>query len=453
MIRLPGKFKIRTLSNWSILITVVLSVLCMVLSFFGVHKYAVLRATTEDFIAGEAAAQKLQVGSDTLTKQVRLAAATGEQKYIDAYFEEANVTQSRERALEELTALHSDPGALKPLQRALSASMELMQTEYYAMRLVEEAIHEDASLWPEEVRAATLTPEDAALSDTEKMDRAQTMLIGLEYENAKDEISEDVTSALAALTDSVMERQSRAADIFTGIFKTIVICVIIFAVTMLLDCVIIRHGIVHPLLEYDECIRHGIISPIHGVSELQMLARTYNSIYEENEEREMLMKRQAEHDSLTELLNRRSFDRILSLYEKDQSRFALILTDVDTFKSVNDTWGHPVGDLILKKVARTLKTAFRSVDYVCRIGGDEFAVIMVDMTQELYYTITDKITEVNRQLSQPEDGLPAVTISAGVAFSSREQPGESLFGDADSALYHTKAHGRSGCSLYPVCVQ
>ena len=102
------------------------------------------------------------------------------------------------------------------------------------------------------------------------------------------------------------------------------------------------------------------------------------------------MKHQAEHDPLTELLNRRSFDKILKLYEEDESSFALILADVDTFKSINDTCGHAAGDRILKKVAALLQSMFRSVDYVCRIGGDEFAIIMVDMTRELYYTITDR---------------------------------------------------------------
>lgn len=163
----------------------------------------------------------------------------------------------------------------------------------------------------------------------------------------------------------------------------------------------------------------------------------------------MLMKHQAEHDSLTELLNRRSFDQILSLYEKDRSSFALILADVDVFKQINDTCGHDTGDRILKRVAALLHTTFRSTDYVCRIGGDEFAVIMVDMSRELYYTITDKITEINGLLAVPEDGLPAVSLSAGVAFSDENGFRGSLFRAADSALYTAKAHCRCGCSVSP----
>lgn len=321
---MAGNLKIRTLGNWSLGITVVLAILCIVMSVLGFRKYEVLQSSTRDYIACEAAAQRFQTGSDTLTRQVRLAAATGEQTYIDAYFEEANVTRSRETALADLSALHGGEDAVTSLEQALSASTDLMQTEYYAMRLVEEATHAPAAQWPQELSAVILSPEDAALSDSDKMDRAQELLISPEYEDAKSEIAGDVDAALAVFTDTLTARQQRAADVFARIFRTITVCVVLFAAVMLLECMVIRRGIVHPLLEYNESIHHGVIAPIHGVAELRTLAETYNSIYEENEEWEMLMKHQAEHDSLTELLNRRSFDQILSLYEKDRSSFALI---------------------------------------------------------------------------------------------------------------------------------
>ena len=155
---MAGNLKIRTLGNWSLGITAGLAILCIVMSILGVRKYEVLQSSTRDYIACEAAAQRFQTGSDTLTRQVRLAAATGEQTYIDAYFEEANVTRSRETALAELSALHGGKDAVISLEQALSASTDLMQTEYYAMRLVEEATHAPAAQWPQELSAVTLSP-------------------------------------------------------------------------------------------------------------------------------------------------------------------------------------------------------------------------------------------------------------------------------------------------------
>ncbi len=163
---------------------------------------------------------------------------------------------------------------------------------------------------------------------------------------------------------------------------------------------------------------------------------------------ERLIKDQAEHDPMTSVLNRRSFDQILQSMEKDKRNFALILVDVDNFKSVNDTYGHEVGDAILKRVSTLLTDGFRSIDKVCRIGGDEFAVIMLDVTSEFEYTIKKKIDAINSQLETHEENVPSISLSVGAAFMDRENPGESLFKDADRALYYVKEHGRSGCHIY-----
>ena len=163
---------------------------------------------------------------------------------------------------------------------------------------------------------------------------------------------------------------------------------------------------------------------------------------------EKLMKDRAEHDPMTGALNRGSFDQILKSMERDKRDFALILVDVDDFKNVNDTYGHEVGDVILKRVSRLLAEDFRSIDHVCRIGGDEFAVVMMDVTSDLAYTIENKIAEINNQLAIHEENVPAVSLSVGVAFMDRENPGESMFKDADRALYYVKAHGRNGCHIY-----
>ena len=447
---MAGKVRIRAVSDWSIAVTGFLAILCIILSIFGYSQYRVLHSAMQDYIACEEAARELQEGSDILTKQVRLAAATGDPRYIDAYFEEANVNRTRERALAYIAALDGSEEAMVALQQALSVSVELMQTEYRAMRLIEEGIGAPQADWPEEIRAVQLSAEDVALSPADQLNRARTLVIDLAYEEAKDTISSNVRAAVSVLSKSIESRKNHAADIFTGIFQIIVICVLLFAVLMVLICLIMRHWVVSPILDYNESVRKGEGLRVRGAKELQILAGTYNSIREENQERERLIKHQAEHDPLTGLLNRGSFDRIRELYERDGSSFALIIIDVDTFKSVNDVHGHAVGDLILKKVAALLKAAFRNIDHVCRIGGDEFAIIMVDMTSDLSYTITNKITEVNRELAGAADGLPAVSLSVGVAFTDRPNPGKSLFIDADSALYYTKEHGRNGCSFYPV---
>ena len=83
-----------------------------------------------------------------------------------------------------------------------------------------------------------------------------------------------------------------------------------------------------------------------------------------------------------------------------------------------------------------------------RVSAFDIAVIMVDVNQGLSYTVSDKIKSINDALFNPADGLPAVSLSVGVAFTDRENPGQSIFKDADQALYQVKQNGRHGCGFY-----
>lgn len=127
-------------------------------------------------------------------------------------------------------------------------------------------------------------------------------------------------------------------------------------------------------------------------------------------------------------------ESLTELIRSNQGRAATIFTDI--YRKIE------------LSAAILLTTTFRSIDYICRIGGDEFAVIMVDVNQELSYTVSDKIKIINDALFNPADGLPAVSLSVGVAFTDCENPGQSIFKDADQALYQVKQNGRHGCGFY-----
>jgi len=131
---------------------------------------------------------------------------------------------------------------------------------------------------------------------------------------------------------------------------------------------------------------------------------------------------------------------------------AMMIVDVDNFKGINDTYGHEVGDKILKKVAGILSSAFRSGDYVFRIGGDEFVVLMLKMDPELKHVIKRKIAQVSEALEATDDDLPYVSLSIGIAFSSDVDEGEDvsagIFRKADLALYKVKEAGRNDYAFY-----
>lgn len=439
---------IERVSLAELVITLVLAAALAYVMMTGNREFQALQYATNQYIQCENAAKQLQDGSDYLTEQVRLYAMTQQTYYRNLYFKEANVTQRREKALEALRDYFDGEEPFAALEKALNASEELMNTEYYSMCLVASASGTDKSAWPEEIRTVELTAEDKALSHDKKLAKAQALVCDDNYQKVREEITGDVSDCMALLISQTRDQQVRASAAFTLMYRCMELGIAVLVALMLLSTAMVRKLVAVPLCRFDESIRANAKFPVLGAAELKYLAETYNEVFEQNQEAQKLIRHEAEHDGLTDLLNRASFDRLEQMYENGDRPYALIIVDVDIFKSVNDTFGHAVGDEILKKVAGLLKTAFRSIDYICRIGGDEFAVIMVEMTSDLAYTIVEKIDYVNKELSEPSDGLPAVSLSVGVAFTDRSDPGDSIFKDADKALYDVKKHGKHGCGFY-----
>ena len=95
-----------------------------------------------------------------------------------------------------------------------------------------------------------------------------------------------------------------------------------------------------------------------------------------------------------------------------------------------------------------IRDNFRAEDYVCRIGGDEFAVIMLFADSSMKPQIEEKISIINHELRNPPGTLPQVSLSVGVAAGDRKNPTPDMFKDADAALYAVKRAGRNGCAFY-----
>jgi diguanylate cyclase (GGDEF)-like protein len=162
------------------------------------------------------------------------------------------------------------------------------------------------------------------------------------------------------------------------------------------------------------------------------------------------------HDGLTGVFTYRVLEERLSEELSRASRtgtsLALLFVDLDSFKPVNDTYGHGVGNQILRGVAEILEDATRSTDIVCRYGGDEFVVILVNPDREGADRIATQIRTDTKALRVPvSDGDVGVTLSVGVAYHSgitgTRMTSEELMAEADAALYVAKAQG--GNTVHP----
>jgi len=162
----------------------------------------------------------------------------------------------------------------------------------------------------------------------------------------------------------------------------------------------------------------------------------------------------AEHDSLTQLLNRTSFNRELDnalarAARAPTQQVGLMMLDLDGFKPINDTYGHSIGDEVLKNIAKRLHAAIRRVDFACRLGGDEFAIIVTGVAPIGLEIIAKKIIDSINQPIVLETVTTSVTCSIGI--STYPAPGKdsaTLSKQADDAMYEVKKSGKSGYRLF-----
>ena len=120
----------------------------------------------------------------------------------------------------------------------------------------------------------------------------------------------------------------------------------------------------------------------------------------------------------------------------------MMLFDVDDFKSFNDTYGHETGDKILIKLVKVLKKVFRDDDCICRIGGDEFVVLLRHSGNIQNSLIEAKLEQINKDLKNTDDGLPAVSISVGIMNGKDVTNATKLFEMTDEAMYESKKQGK-----------
>lgn len=163
----------------------------------------------------------------------------------------------------------------------------------------------------------------------------------------------------------------------------------------------------------------------------------------------------ASHDNLTGLPNRSKFNEILEsnvrLARRYEDRtFALFFIDVDRFKAINDTYGHHMGDALLKEIARRLQIPLRVTDVVARLGGDEFVIIINGVHEyEVIATIARNVLAVFDESLVIEDVQCDITVSIGISVYGKDGTDEnSLLQHADSAMYAAKDQGKNNYQFY-----
>jgi diguanylate cyclase (GGDEF)-like protein len=220
--------------------------------------------------------------------------------------------------------------------------------------------------------------------------------------------------------------------------------------------------------EVSETKNFSLRSPHASGDEIGQLARGFNAMLAEIEEHKLALEselarrmeaeshleRLANFDTITQLPNRHSFNdslgRAVSRSSRSGKTTALLFIDLDNFKMVNDTLGHHVGDLLLQAVALRIRDSLRTGDLVCRIGGDEFAVILENMeTPSFASHVAEKLIHALLENFYPEGHELHIGASIGIAlYPEHAHEVSTLLRNADTAMYYAKSQGKNHFQIY-----
>lgn len=188
--------------------------------------------------------------------------------------------------------------------------------------------------------------------------------------------------------------------------------------------------------------------PEKGSKEVHSLIDSFNTMRRQIHHRQMALEFQAMHDSLTGLPNRALFqDRLeqaINLAERDESCVSILLLDLDRFKDINDTLGHPIGDRVLRRIAKRLEKSLRASDTVARLGGDEFSILTSYSDRSQIEVFVDRIVKDIERVIVIDDQKLYVGVSVGIAsYPSHGNDADTLIRHADIAMYSAKRENKN----------
>ena len=384
------------------------------------------------------AAHQLTDASDYLSECVQRFTISGDPRFLDEYFTEVFESNRREEAISKLENNENTESALEELKEAMTHSISLMDLEYYAMKLVIEA--KGYTDYPDTLKDVVLSEEDMALSSDEKIRKATELVLNDDYYEQKDIIRESMHESLNEIDKLMKSVMDEELNMLHRELDFVRIVIVIQAVSILIMVRLTSILGINPVLKAVDNIKADSPIPEVGANEFKYLAQAYNKMYHKYRSSLENLNYKASHDELTGAYNRAGYDLLLESIDLDTTY--MLLLDVDNFKTINDTYGHEVGDEALKKLVRILNGIFRDDDHICRIGGDEFVVLMVHSAAIKKNLIATKIDQINKELEKTDDGLPPISISVGIVNGRDAKNKEELFEKTDAAMYKSKKSGK-----------
>ena len=276
-----------------------------------------------------------------------------------------------------------------------------------------------------------LTDEERAMTDDQKAAAARKLILSSLYGLNKQSVSSNVNSAVSLLQarsgQYAAETSSRIAMLRVGLWMDTITIVLILVLTFGL----LYTRMVHPLQKFAHLIpENQLLDEYRGFHEVRLVAAAYNDVLQRRDALDAILRSAAETDALTNLPNRYRFEQYLLEAEDRGHSVAVMLFDVDYLKRTNDTLGHLAGDKLIRSAADCISESFGENCF--RFGGDEFAAIVPDCTQE---NLRQMVSHFEALESQQH-----ISISMGIAFAADigSTTYKQLLDEADRNMYAQK---------------
>jgi len=399
-------------------------------------------------------ANELSKSSDLLTRFARNYVVTGDEKYKENYYKVLNIRDAKEFKSENYNYIYWN--ILEPQRSKIfpdtdiksSLLDEIKKLPYTKQQLskLEKSLKRSNKLVNLELKAFNAMKEnkqklaiDILYSDKYKLAKHNIMLpiselINSTYKNYK--IDEDKTN-------------KKINNLFRIIFILVISGISIFFIALFL----LRKKILIPveyLMDLINKLRNNdnnYKKIIYCNDEIGMLTEQLFNMKEQIDYNFEKLKELSTTDPLTGIKNRRSFfessEKFFKLARRKGLALSIIMLDIDFFKKVNDTYGHIVGDEILKFISKIIEKELRDSDIFARYGGEEFIILLPDTDIEGAFKTANKLRKIVEDTPYEGDVEVSITISLGVAQLENEKIFNDLIKKADKALYKAKDSGRN----------
>ena len=400
------------------------------------YGYEKVEQTNKEVLTINKLSDQFNEGSDILTDNLRLYVSTGAQKYIDAYFEEAEVTKNRHNAIEEIQKITSAKDVAEPyFNRALAYSTELMQIEYHAMKLVSMNYSTDLTKY-KDVADYPLSAEEQAYTTEQRSNAAFVLVNGEEYQSYKERIHTETNTAFAKISEANEAKLLRLNKMMDAYMTSAIITATISIILLVISIFLIGQSMLYPMVKGIKSIEKDEQMDTHGLEEFSTLAYAYNKLLSRRDSLEAELRVTANTDPLTGLPNRNAINEIVKTCgEKVFKHIAVVAFDLNGLKEVNDEKGHKAGDDLLCTAADCILDFFGNDarNNCCRIGGDEFTAFLMGYDAEL---VENKITAF-------KDAQPRYSVSIACGYSYRASGTvfdmRKMYEEADEKMYKEKA--------------